>query len=185
MTRSRLVSSEDVYARLDRLAAACAAAGLDLWAANLRSCARWPDGGDRLVHLRLELTRLENSPGARRVGLLADAGALGAVVAAAVDADEELAWLPLYAAVRDLTDYLELEGGRRWLRRLRAAGAGEAAPEHRLRRLRAVIGRMGPGTPGLPAGTAARVAAAAARLDRVSEVVTADRCVRFALAPPA
>lgn len=184
-TRSRLEETRPVFDAAEDLATDLERAGMDLWAAGLRSCLDGRDQRERLVHLRLELTRLQDTSTVRRLGLRpAVELLLGHLLAGGGLAQDPLE--PVYRTLRDLADHLELHGGRRWLARLRhvATDPDRPAPE-RLARLDALLARMTPGTESLPEGTAVRVRAARERLARAASVEGAAQHAALALRAPA
>lgn len=181
--RSRLVVSDDVVAALDDLARELDARGADLWAANLRACMRWSSTGARLEHAARELRRLAESPTARREGLRDRVVALRSHVEVAVGSCDDTAQ-PVYEALHDLVDYLELEGGHHWARRLRAAAAERTVSGEALAaELTEILSQFEPGVPGVPPGGSQRARAACARLAAQLPGSSA-RLLRLALAPP-
>lgn len=182
---SRLEEGREVYAIALGVADALDRAGLDLWAGDVRSCLDAPRSLQRQQHLVVELLRLRDTPEARRAGCSEDIQralqrlqlGLGSI-----DVPQQ----PLYTSVRTLADHLELQGGRRWLSRLRAVAADPDRPaETRMERLAAVLQRMEPGVEGVPEGTAPLVRAVLSRLDRHVDVAAVARYVGYALTPPA
>ena len=185
LPRSRLASSEDLYAAVTALADRLEAGGMDLWAANLRACLAGDRTGERAAALGFELARLRQAPASRRLGLHDDVDGIARTVEAAVGAPDG-EQLPLYLALRDLADHLLLEGGRTLLRHLRAAAVDPVlAPEERLARVQALLVDLVPGSPEVPVGGTPRIAAVLARLQRVRDAGPAARTAALALRPPA
>lgn len=160
-------------------------ANLDLWASGVRACLDAPSTLQRQQHLTVELVRLRDTAEVDRAGCLPD-------IAMALDRLEvglgtvDVAIQPLYSAMRVLADHLELNGGRRWLQRLRVvAHDPDRTAEARMARLAALLDRMAPGAEGLPEGSAQLVRAVAERLDRHADAATVARYLAFALRPPA
>jgi hypothetical protein len=183
-SRSRLDDAPDAYAIALSVADQLDGAGLDLWAAGVRSCLDAEGSTARQEHLVVELVRLSRMSMVRQQGLESEiAGALARLQVGLGRID--LPVQPLYTAVRELADHLELNGGRRWLGRLRTVMSdADRTADARLRRLAAVLELMQPGTPGLPEGASSRVDAVAVRLPRHRDVEDTARYVTFALRPP-
>jgi hypothetical protein len=181
---SRLEEGREVYHLALGIADALDDAGMDLWAGGLRACLDADGTTARQTHLALELTRLSHTSIVRRAGLdrdVADALDRLRLGLGSVDAPAQ----PLYTAVRELADHLELHGGRRWLQRLRAVVHDTSRTAAvRVARMGQLLERMAPGAAGMPEGSAARVEAVVVRLPRQREVDAAADAVAFALRPP-
>lgn len=183
-TRSRLEEAEDVYRHARKIADALDEDGRDLWAAGLRSCLDAVGTTERQRHLAAELARLADTSWARRSGLREEIATSRRKLAIALGRDDT-PFQPIYVAVRDLAEHLELNGGRRWLSRLRAVALdGERDAAARLARLGALLEHMQPGVAGLPEGSSARVRAVRERLGRHADAEALAAYVRFALRSP-
>ncbi len=184
LDRSRLDEAPDAYAIALEVADRLDQAGLDLWASGVRACLDASGSTERQQHLVVELVRLRDMSMIRRESLQPDierALARLEIGLGTIDVPDQ----PLYTAVRDLADHLELHGGRRWLARLRTVmGDAERTAAARLQRLGALLERMVPGGEGLPEGTGGRVEAVRARLPRHRDLDRTARYVCFALQPP-
>ncbi|WP_370324846.1 hypothetical protein [Euzebya sp.] len=185
-SRTRLEEGPDVYRIALEVADALDRADLDLWAAGVRSCLDAAGTTARQQHLVVELVRLSHTREIAREGLgPAIAGALARleIGLGRIDVPAQ----PLYAAMRELADHLELGGGGRWLARLRAVATDrERTAAARLERRAAVLARMVPGAAGLPAGSRERVDAVAQRLPRHrGDAEETMAYLTFALQPPA
>jgi hypothetical protein len=194
--RSRLAQAPQAYRLALDVADRLDQRGLDLWAAGLRACLDAPGSTARQHHLAVELIRLSCLPAVRAAGLApALRDALDHLQAGLGPLDVPAQ--PLYAAARDLAEHLEVEGGRRWLARLRAVALDdEHTAAARLRRLTAVLQRMrdvavgghpaadvAPGD-ALPVGTTPRVDAVLGRIPRHRDADEAATYLAFALQPP-
>lgn len=167
----------DVADRLDH-------AEMDLWAAGIRGCMDASGTTARQRHLVVELTRLSHMSTIRRQGLSADIEAALARLELGLG-QVDVAAQPLYSAMRDLVDHLELNGGNRWLERLRTVmGDPHRTATERLRRLGAVLDLMTAGVPGLPLGSVERVRAVSVRLPRHMTAPETSEYLEFALQPP-
>jgi len=182
---SRLEEGREVYTLALDVAKALDRAGLDLWAAGIRACLDAPSSLARQQHLTVELVRLRDTGDLRRAGCAEDIErALSRLELGlgSIDVPQQ----PLYTATRNLADHLELNGGRRWLARLRTVitdpDRGAAA---RVERLDALAERMVPGAEGLPEGSASLVRAVRGRLNRHLDMDAVALHLAFALTPPA
>lgn len=182
--RSRLDEGREVYAIALAVADRLDEAGMDLWAAGVRSCLDAPGSTGRQWHLVAELTRLSRTSVARRAGLVEDISRALArleIGLGRIDVAEQ----PLYDAMRGLAEHLELHGGRRWLTRLRTVLAdAERLPAARLDRLAQLLDLMAPEAPGIPEGTTAHVRAVRERLPRHRPSDRAADWLAFAVRPP-
>ena len=182
---SRLEEGREVYTLALDVAKALDRAGLDLWAAGIRACLDAPTSLARQQHLTVELVRLRDTGDLRRAGCAEDIdSALSRLELGlgSIDIPQQ----PLYTATRNLADHLELNGGRRWLARLRAVVTDpDRGPEARLERFDALAERMVPGAEGLPEGSSSLVRAVRGRIGRHLDVEAVVRYLVFALMPPA
>ncbi|WP_336249674.1 hypothetical protein [Stomatohabitans albus] len=135
------------------LADAFDAAGLDLWAADLRACLQSPSSLDQARAIQAECMRLIAKPSVRATARRPDEGN------APVEQEDLVAGLqmvldrlsvelgegpsqaqPLYEALRDLADDLQLNNQARWLARLRHVALDTSFTEEvRMERLDNVI----------------------------------------------
>lgn len=182
--RSRLDEGREVYELALGVADRLDDAGMDLWAAGVRACLDAEGTTERQRHLAAELIRLSHTSVARRAALVADIRrALSRLELGLGDLD--VPEQPLYDAMRGLAEHLELDGGRRWLIRLRTVLEDhERAADARLRRLAVLLDRMVPGTPGMPEGAAERVRAVRERLSRYRDAERAAAYLAFAVRAP-
>lgn len=184
-SRSRLDAGDHVYGRVLALADALDADGQDLWAAGLRTCLDAGGSTRRQRHMAAELTRLRDTTWARRSGNRDEIDSAIRHLEVALGRDSSQ-YQPLYEALRELSDHLELNGGRRWLKRLRTVVLDpERDAPARLERLATVLAHMEPGVEGLPEGSAQRVRAVRSRLGRHTDIEEQMLFVRFALRGPA
>ena len=141
-----------------QLADAFDGVGLDLWAANLRACLQSPTSLEVARAVRAEAIRLLDKPSVRATQRRIPGAQDGTVLPAAegVDLVDGLQTVldrinveigeapsvaqPLYAALRDLADDLQLHGHARWLARLRHVALDTSFAESvRMERLDNVI----------------------------------------------
>lgn len=173
-----------VYDQALRIADALDLRELDLYACTVRACLDAADTAARHEHLQVEMTRLSELAAIRRGAPAADIAAvlrhLRTVTGIAANP-----YQPLYAAMRDLVDHLELAGAGRWLRRLRLVMHEPDLPAAlTIRRLATLLGAMSPGALGLPLGSANRVQAVAQRLPRHDDHARSIRYLQFATRAP-
>lgn len=141
-----------------QLADAFDAAGLDLWAANLRACLQSPTSLEVARAVRAEAIRLLDKPSVKAKARRIPGARDGQVMPAGdgVDLVDGLQTVldrinveigeapsvaqPLYEALRDLADHLQLQGHARWLARLRHVALDTSfTAELRMERLDNVI----------------------------------------------
>lgn len=173
-----------VYELALEIAAALDRQALDLHACTIRGCLDASDTRSRHQHLQVEMERLTQLPAIR-------ASQLGPDIAAAVRRLQALTGVdhtpaqPLYVAMRDLVDHLELNGSGRWVQRLRAVVRDPSrTAASRMQRLADVLTAMSPGSAGLPLGSINRVQAVVQRLPRQTDPDLAMKYLEFATQPP-
>ncbi|MEE8602119.1 hypothetical protein [Euzebya tangerina] len=183
--RSQLDDAPDAYRHALDIAGALDDAGLDLWAGDLRSCLDADSSTARQHHLILELTRLAGMSDVKRAGLDAVISRAVAYLAAGVG-ETDLPVQPLYSALRDLADHLEVHGAQRWLGRLRTVlhdtSRTSAARVHRLSRL---LEAMTPDATGVPLESADKVRAVLTRLPRHVDTPNVAAYLALAVQRPA
>lgn len=157
----------------------------DLWAGTLRSCLDAERTKARHLHLQAELLRLSHTTVVRRDPTLRHQVTDTLARLEALLGVRQTAVQPLYAAMRDLVDHLELSGGRRWVARLATVVTdGDRSPETRLERLAVVLAAMTPQAVGVPLGSATLVTAVTGRLGQQRNAAEAVRYLVFATRPP-
>lgn len=166
------------------IADALDAADFDLWAAGIRACLDADGTTARQLHLMVELTRLSTMRTIRAQGLDRRIGAaLGRLDIGLGQID--LPVQPLYSAMRNLVDHLELHGGARWIARMRTVVTDpQRSASVRVQRLEAVLQAMEPGAPGFSVGAAELVMAVTTRLPRHNAAEETAAFMAFALTPP-
>lgn len=174
--RPRLYATDGILGEVSALARRLERSGADLWAANLRACLYAEGLAGTFADLGLELTRLRDSVTVRSLRLADTVDDLLRTIEHAVGPPDPVQ-LPLYGAIRDLTDQLRLGGPVSWVVLLEEAAEGNDGDGARVA---AVLDAMAVTL--LGEDVHARVEGLLRRLDRAD--AHALRCLPSALRAP-